>query len=133
MTHDHHDHDLVRISLPGPNAVSAPILLIKVGDVYYATLSVWEYNPAHAVTCEEKEGYRQVDEYFRRHESSVVGHAITLKIGDPITMTSTTNPPHPKPTPTRPPHHEPRDPNGDPSREPTGEPQPKDTPPVRET
>ena len=129
MPYDHDRSDLVRISIPGPNAVSEPIFLIKVGDVYYATLSVWEYNPAHAVTEDEKEGYHQVAEYFHRHAGDVVGHAVTLKIGDPITMTSTTKPPHPKPTPTRPPRHEPRDPAPDP----TGAPPPKEPPPTRET
>jgi hypothetical protein len=130
MTDGRHDPDLVHISLPGPNAVSEPIFLIKVGDVYYATLSVWEYNPAHAATEEEKEGYRQVDEFYRRHESHVVGHAVTLKIGEPVTMTSTTNPPHPKPVPTRPTRHPPREPD---VPAPAPAPPPNDPPPVRET
>ena len=124
MTDDHDNSDLVRISLPGPHAVSEPIFLIQVGDVFYATLSVWEYNLAHAETEEQKEGYHQVAEYFRRHSSDGDGHAITLKVGDPPSMTSTTRPPHPKPAPTRPPVHRqgdppPRDP---PSRQPPGKP-----------
>ena len=122
MTHDHDHSDLVRISLPGPNAVSEPIFLIKVGDVFYATLSVWEYNLAKAETEEQKEGFHQVADYYHRHASEGGGHAITLKIGDPPSMTSTTRPPHPKPAPTRPPVHRPSDPPPPPPSDPPPKP-----------
>ena len=99
------DDDLVRISTPGPNAVSEPIFLIQVGDVYYATLSVWEYDLRKAETEEQREGYAVVAEHFRRHSGEGVSHAITLKLGEPPSMTSTTKPPQPKPAPTRPGRH----------------------------
>lgn len=112
MSDQDDEPDLVRISLPGPAAVSEPIFLIKVGEVYYATLGVWEYDLAKATTEDQREGYRQVETYFRQAGEGETSPAITLKIGDPPTMTSTTRPPHPKPIPTSPhrAHSKPSDP-----------------------
>jgi hypothetical protein len=134
MTQDDQDPNLVRVSLSGsaegPNAICEPVFLIQVGDVYYATLSVWEYSPAPA--NEDNPGYDIVKAYFLEHQQDVVGAAIQLKIGDPPTMTSTTNPPRPAQTPTRPAQPIPANapvPDG----ETTGEPPPDDSPAVPET
>jgi hypothetical protein len=105
--HDDEPH-LIRISQPGPNAVSEPIFLIKVDEVFYITLGVWEYDPKKIVNPEQREGYDRVAEYFRHASEHGTGHTVPLKIGDPPSMTSTTKPPHPKPIPTNPPHRHPK-------------------------
>ena len=76
-------------------ALSRPTFVIKVGDRYYATLALWEYDPsARDLTPEQKRDIAELEAAYRRaREAGPVHETGELVNGNIICFASSRPPP----------------------------------------
>ena len=73
-----------------PEQNPQPVFIVRVGDKYYLTREVWEYDKAAAKTDEQIDGFEQILNLFRNSphtEAAMVpqGHASTAADATAIT------------------------------------------------
>ncbi len=76
-------------------ALSKPTFIIKVGDRYYATLALWEYDPtAGGLTPEQKKDIAELEAAYRRaRDAGPVHETVELVNGKIICFASSKPPP----------------------------------------
>ena len=79
----------------GVSAHSKPQFIIKVGESYFLTLAVWEYNEERAKTDDQREACRTVARVFDDHADRQVA-----TVGSPLLLAAGThiNPPPKNPS-----------------------------------
>ncbi|MEO8926029.1 MAG: hypothetical protein ABI306_02595 [Caulobacteraceae bacterium] len=97
MAHNDPKSTTVTVSTKWQDAGSEPAFIVKKGEVYYATLAVWEYDHEKANTDEEKKGCKEIAEHFKavglEHD---ILEAVELDMSDHTVHCATSHRPRPR-------------------------------------
>ena len=64
MTEETKNQHRVTVSKDSVHASSEPRFIVQVGECFYLTLAVWEYDPAKATNDQHRDALRQVADAF---------------------------------------------------------------------
>lgn len=66
MSEDSDDQKIVRVASASIEAYESPHFILKVGEKYFVTLAVWEYDKRHATTDRDRHGCDEIAELFNK-------------------------------------------------------------------